>query len=77
MGCVGGVGRVHIRGRDVKSAFNSLDRDAMYDILKEHPKLQSWVDHLLSPRSFDIYVDGQKAARRESGLVRSSGEERI
>jgi len=49
----------HVYGRDIKSAFNSLDRDEMYNILWNHEDLREWVDHFLRPRSFKVKVDGE------------------
>jgi len=46
-----------VYGRDIKSAFNSLDRDEMREILKGHEGYQEWVDHFLRPRTFNIKVD--------------------
>jgi len=48
-----------VYGRDIKSAFNSLDRDAMREILKGHEDLRDWVDYFLRPRTFEIRVDGR------------------
>lgn len=53
----------HVYGRDIKSAFNSLDRDEMYKILQDHDDLREWVDHFLRPRSFDVKVDGKRIGR--------------
>jgi len=53
----------HVYRRDVKSAFNSLDRDKMYEILKDHEDLREWVDHFLRPRTFDVKVDGKKIGK--------------
>jgi len=49
----------HVYGRDIKSAFNSLDQDEMYKILQGHENLREWVDHFLRPRTFEIKVDGE------------------
>lgn len=37
----------HIYGRDIKSAFNSLDRIKMYEILGDYEDLREWVDYFL------------------------------
>jgi len=47
----------HVYGRDIKSVFNSLDRDKIYKILQGHKDLREWVDHFLRPRTFEIKVD--------------------
>ena len=50
----------HVYGRDIKSAFNSLDRDEMYKILKDHENLREWVGHFLRPRTFEVKVDRKR-----------------
>jgi len=53
----------HVYRRDIKSAFNSLDRDKMYEILRNHEDLREWVDHFLPPRTFDVKWDRKKIGR--------------
>jgi len=52
-----------VYGRDIKAAFNSLDRDMMYEILKEHQDLRDWVNYFLRPRTFNIRADGKVIGR--------------
>lgn len=46
--------------RDIKSAFNSLARERMWEVLAGHEDLQEYVDHCLRPRNFEVKVDGKK-----------------
>ena len=34
-------------GRDIKSAFNVLDKNKMSAILEQHPDMTTWIDQLL------------------------------
>jgi len=45
--------------RDIKSAFNSLDRDVMREVLRGHGDLRNWVDYVLRPRTFEVKIDGR------------------
>jgi len=46
-----------IVGRDAQSAFNTVRRERR--VLHQHEWLWSWIDYWLSPRQFDVEVDGQ------------------
>lgn len=52
-----------VYGRDISSAFNSLEREVMREILREHEDLRDWVDYFLRPRTFDIKVDSRVIGR--------------
>ena len=49
-----------VYGRDIKSAFNSLDREVVREVLAGHEDLHEYVDHFLRPREFEVRVDGRK-----------------
>ena len=46
--------------RDIKSAFNSLSREVMREVLAGHEDLQEYVNNFLRPREFEVKVDGRK-----------------
>jgi len=48
-----------VYGRNIKSAFNSLDRDILYEIGSQYEDLREWVDYFLRPRTFNNKVDGK------------------
>lgn len=48
-----------VYGGDVKSAFNSLDRDVMRRVLHDYEDLNHWMDHFLRPRTFNVKVYGR------------------
>lgn len=52
-----------VYGRDIKSAFNSLARDIMYEVLRQHEENREWVNYFLRPRTFDKRVDGRVIGR--------------
>ena len=52
-----------VYGRDIKSAFNSLDREKMREVLAGHEDLRDWVDYFLRSRAFEIKVDGKGIGR--------------
>lgn len=54
-GTVGG----DVYGRDIKSAFNSLNRNKMREVLAGYGDLRDWVDYFLRPRSFEPKVAGK------------------
>ena len=56
---VGYGGEVY--GRDIKSAFNSLRRRSINKL----QGLSDWIDHCLSPRSFEIKADGEVIGRTQ------------
>ena len=47
-------------GRDIKSAFYSLDREVTREVLAGHEDLQEYVDHFLRLRNFEVRVHGKK-----------------
>ena len=49
-----------VYGRDIKSAFNSLNREVTWQVLAGHEDLREYVDHFLRPRNFEVKVDGRK-----------------
>jgi len=49
-----------VYGRDIKSAFNSLDREMVRKILTGHDDLREYVDHFLRPRKFEVRVNGRR-----------------
>jgi len=49
-----------VYGRDIKSAFNSLDREVVRQVLAGHEDICEYVDHFLRPRNFKVKVDGRK-----------------
>ena len=49
-----------VYGRDIKSAFNFLNREVIRKVLTHHEDLQEYVDHFLRPRNFEVRVDGKK-----------------
>jgi len=49
-----------VYGRDIKSAFNSLDRETVRKVLEGHEDAQQYVDHFLRPRNFEVKVDGKR-----------------
>ena len=51
---------VKIVDRDIKSAFDGVDKDICIKIFKEHEQLQMWIAEFLNPRTIDIYIDGRK-----------------
>jgi len=44
--------------RDVQSAFNTVRREHVREVLRNHEWLREWIDGWLAPRRFDIEVDG-------------------
>jgi len=48
-----------IVGRDAQSAFNTVQRGHVRKILKDHTHLRDFIDDWLSPRQFEMEVDGQ------------------
>ena len=38
-------------------------REKMRDVFKDHTDLSHWIDYFLSPRSFEIKVDGRTIGR--------------
>jgi len=52
-----------VYGRDIRSAFNSLDREVMREVLQKHEDLRDWVGYFLRPRTLDIKVDGRVTGR--------------
>jgi len=57
-----------IVGRDAQSAFNTVRREYLRDVLRAHPDLGDWIDDWLAPRRFEMEVDG-----RPLGEVRMTG----
>ena len=49
-----------VYGKDIKSAFNSVERAKVAEILKDQPDIAAWIDRFLEPRSFDITIDGRR-----------------
>ena len=49
-----------VYGRDIKSAFNSLDREKMREVLAGHEDISEYVDHFLRPRNFEVRVDRKR-----------------
>jgi len=47
-----------IIGRDAQSAFNTVQRGKVREVLKNHEWLREWIGDWLAPRRFDIEVDG-------------------
>ena len=45
--------------RDIRSAFNTLNREVMREVLRGHEDLRDWVDYFLRPRTFAVKVDGR------------------
>jgi len=43
-----------VYGRDIKSAFNSLDREKVWKVLARYEDLQAYVDNFLRPRNFEV-----------------------
>jgi len=52
-----------VYGRDIKSAFNSMDRDIMYEALVDHDGYREYVDYFSRPRTFDIKMNGRLSRR--------------
>ena len=52
-----------VYGRDIKSAFNALDRKVMKEVLVKHKDLQECIDHFLRPREFEVKVDGKRIGK--------------
>jgi len=52
-----------VYGRDIKSAFNSLDREVVREILAGHKDLCEYVDHFLRLRNFEVRVDGRRIGK--------------
>jgi len=48
-----------IVGRDAQSAFNTVRREHMRQILQNHGWLRDWIYDWLAPRQFTMEVDGQ------------------
>ena len=48
-----------IIGRDAQSAFNTVQREHMKKVLGDRLWLREWIDDWLSPRQFEMEVDGQ------------------
>lgn len=48
-----------VYGKDIKSAFNSISREKVGEILVALSDLAKWVDRFLEPRKFDITIDGR------------------
>jgi len=55
-----------IVGRDAQSAFNTLRRDHTAKILEGQGWLKEWIDDWLTPKKFDIEVDGKILGIREA-----------
>lgn len=55
-------------GRDIKSAFNGLDRNKCTTILGAHKKMKYWVEGSLRDRRLGIWID-----RVEATTVTMSG----
>jgi len=49
-----------VYGWDIKSAFNSLDREVMREVLAGHGDLREYMDYFLRPRDFEVRVDGRR-----------------
>lgn len=52
-----------IIGRDAQSAFNTLRREVVREILQEHGWLGKWIDDWLALREFEIEMDGRVIGR--------------
>ena len=63
-----------IIGRGVQSAFNTVQREHMRKVLGDRVWLGEWIDDWLSPRQFNIKVDGQLlgGARMTGGTPQGS-----
>ena len=46
-------------GKDIKFAFNSMEKRKVAEILKDLPDVAEWVDRFLQPRKFNIRLDGR------------------
>jgi len=52
-----------IVGRDAQSAFHTVRREHVRQILDKHGWHREWIDDWLAPRHFDIEVDGRNLGR--------------
>jgi len=52
-----------IIGRDTQSAFNTLRRETVREILRGHRWLGKWIDDWLAPREFEVEVAGRVIGR--------------
>ena len=50
-------------GRDAQSAFNTLWRDHMAKVLHGQGWLAEWIDDWVSPREFEVELDGRSIGR--------------
>ena len=53
-----------VYGKDIKSAFNAVDRANVAYFFQDLQDLAIWIDRFLEPRSFDIMIDGCKIDRK-------------